>query len=93
MGLTSAKAPAPTIRLTDTSLSENSDRVRSPTHQRAIKEESKAANRDWVDHLARSLLQHINGIANPLKMGNYPTNCTEKLWEPTIFLNPHTKPP
>ena len=71
MGLTTAKVPAPTIPLTDTSLRQNSHRVRSPTHQRAIKEESKAANRDWVDHLARSLLQHNYGIANPLKMGNY----------------------
>ena len=39
MGLTTAKAPAPPpfIPLTDTSLSQNSHRVRNPTHQRAIR--------------------------------------------------------
>ena len=31
---------------------------------RAIKEESKVANRDWVDYQACSLLQYINVIAN-----------------------------
>ena len=39
--------------------------------QRALKEESKVANRDWVDHQARSLLQYINVIANLFIMGNY----------------------
>ena len=29
-----------------------------------FKEESKVANRDWVDHQACSLLQYINVIAN-----------------------------
>ena len=38
---------------------------------RAIKEESKVANRDWVDHQAWSLLQYINVIANLLIIGNY----------------------
>ena len=37
----------------------------------AIKEESKVANRDWVDHQAFSLLQYINVIAN-LKYFNKP---------------------
>ena len=34
------------------------------THRRAIEEESKVANRDLVDHQARSLLQYIYVIAN-----------------------------
>ena len=38
---------------------------------RAIKEESKVANRDWVDHEACSLLQYIDVIANLFIMGNY----------------------
>ena len=41
-----------------------------PKHQApttpSIKEESKVANRDWVDHQACSLLQYINGIAKKL---------------------------
>ena len=41
------------------------------THRRAIKEESKVANRDWVDHQACSLLQCINVIANLFIIGNY----------------------
>ena len=45
--------------------------VQSPTHRRAIKEENKVANRDWVDHQACSLLQYINVIANLYIMGNY----------------------
>ena len=48
------------------SLSRNHHRVLSLAHRRAIKEESKDANRDWVDHQACSLLQYINVI-----MGNY----------------------
>ena len=44
----------------DKSLSPNRHRVLSPTHWRAIKEESKVANRDWVDHQACSLLQYNN---------------------------------
>ena len=43
----------------------------SPTHRRAIKEESKVAYRDWVDHQACSLLQYINVIANLFMMRNY----------------------
>ena len=38
---------------------------------RAIKEESKVANRDWVDREACSLLQYIDVIANLFIMGNY----------------------
>ena len=37
-------------------LSRNSHRVRSPTHRRAIKEESKVANCDWVEHQAQACL-------------------------------------
>ena len=37
----------------------------------SIKEESKVANRDWVDYQACSLLQYINIIANLFIMGNY----------------------
>ena len=44
--------------------------VWSPTHRRAIKEERKVVNRDWVDHQAYSLLQYINVIANLFIMGN-----------------------
>ena len=61
---------APTISSTDKSLSRDRHRVWSPTHRRAIKEERKVANHDWVDHEACSLLQYINVIANPLIMGN-----------------------
>ena len=40
------KHQAPTISSIDKSLSRNHHRVWSPTHRRAIKEESKVANRD-----------------------------------------------
>ena len=43
----------------------------SPTHRHAIEEESKVANRDWVDHQEFILLQYINVIANLFKLGNY----------------------
>ena len=65
------KHQAPTILSIDKSLSRNDHRVRSLTHWRAIEEESKVANRDWVDHQACSLLQYINVIANIFIMGNY----------------------
>ena len=65
------KHQTPTISSKDKSLSRNRHRVWSPTHRRAIKEESKVANRDWVDHQACSLLQYINVIANLFIMGNY----------------------
>ena len=51
-------------------LSLNRHRVRGPTRLRAIKEESKVANRDWVDNQTCSLLQYINVIANLLIMRN-----------------------
>ena len=60
------KHKAPTISSIDKFLSRNHHRVLSSTNQRAIKEESKVANRDWVDHQACSLLQYINVIANLL---------------------------
>ena len=65
------KHQAPTISSIDKSLSRNHHRSWSPTYWRAIKEESKVANRDWVDHQACSLLQYINVIANLFIMGNY----------------------
>ena len=54
-----SKHQAPTISSIDTSLSQNHQRVWSPTHRRAMKEESSVANLDWVDHQACSLLQYI----------------------------------
>ena len=65
------KNQAPTISSIDKSLSRDRHRVGSPTHQRAIKEESKVANRDWVDHQACSLLQYIDVIANLFIMRNF----------------------
>ena len=65
------KHQAPTISSINKSLSRNRHRVYSPTHWRAIKEVSKVANRDWVDHQACSLLQYINVIANLFIMGDY----------------------
>ena len=52
-------------------LSRNRHNVWSPTHWRAIKEESKVANRGWVEHQACSLLQYINVIANLFIIGSY----------------------
>ena len=49
-------------------LSRNRHIILSPTHRRAIKEESKVANRDLVDHKECSLLQWaIHNGANWLK--------------------------
>ena len=64
------KHQVPTISSKDKSLSRNRRRVWSSIHRRAIKEKSKVANRDWVDHQACSLLQYINVIANLFTMGN-----------------------
>ena len=68
-----AKHQAPTISSIDNlkSFSQNRHRVCRLTHQRAIKEESKVGNRDWVDHQACSLLQYNNVITNIFVMGNY----------------------
>ena len=49
------------------------------TRWRAIKEESKVANRDWVDHQACRLLQYINVIANLFIMGNYFNELRRKI--------------
>ena len=57
------KISPPTISSIHKSLSRNCHRVWSPTHQRAIKEESKVAKRDWADHQACSLLQYTKVIA------------------------------
>ena len=59
-----SKDQASTISLINKSLSWNRHKVRSQTHQCTIKEESKVANYDWVDHQAYSLLQYMNVIAN-----------------------------
>ena len=88
-----AKASGHTISSIDKSLSRNRHRVWSPTHQRSIKEESKVANHDWVDHQAWSLLQNINFIANLFIMGNYFNELRQKLLEPTIFFNLYTNSP
>ena len=65
------KHQAPTISSIDKSLSRHHHRVRRPTHLRAIKEESKVANRDWVDYQVCSLLQYINVLGNLFIMRNY----------------------
>ena len=65
------KHQTPTISPIEKSESRNCHRVWSSTHRRAIKEKSKVANGDWVDHQVCSLLQCINVKANPFIMGNY----------------------
>ena len=52
----------PPILSIDKPLSLKRHRVCSPTHRRAIKEESKVVICDWVDHQACSLLQNINVV-------------------------------
>ena len=81
------KHQAPNISSIDKSLSRNHHRVWSPTHRRAIKQESKVANRDWVNHKACSLLQYINVIANLFIMGNYFNELRWKIIRATIFFN------
>ena len=54
----------------DKTLSWSRHGARSPTHQRAIKEESQDANHDGVVHQAFSMLQYINVIANLFIMEN-----------------------
>ena len=73
------KHQATTISSIDKFLSRNRNRVYRPTHRRAIKEESKVANRDWVDHQACSLLQYINVIANLFIMGSYFNELRRKI--------------
>ena len=68
VGLTRAKASGPTILSIDV----------FKLHQHAIKEESKVANRDWVDHQACSLLQYINHIANLPTTGKHPNEPRRK---------------
>ena len=74
------KHQAPTISSRGKSLSRSHHIVWSPTHQRAIKQESKVANRDWVNHQACRLLQYINVIANLLIMGNYFSELRWKIF-------------
>ena len=66
-----SKHKAPTISSIDKSLSKSHHRAWSPTHRRAIEEESKIANCDLVDRQTCSELQYINVIANLFIMGNY----------------------
>ena len=56
------------------------------THRRAIKEESKVANCDWVDYQACSLLQYINVIANLFIMGNYFNELRLKIFRANNLL-------
>ena len=49
----------PIISSIDKYLSRNRHRVSIPTHRRAIKEESKVADHDWVDHQVCSMLLMI----------------------------------
>ena len=53
--------------------------ARASGHVRALKEESKVANCDWVDHQACCLLQYINVIANLFIMGIVLMSCAERL--------------
>ena len=72
VGQTTAKNhQAPTISSIEKSLSRNRQIVWSLARPRAIKEESKAANRDWVDHQACSLLQYIECYSLSFIMRNY----------------------
>ena len=87
------KHQASNILSIDKSPSRNRHRVRSTTHQHAIKEESKATNRDRTDHQARSPLQHTNATANLLQCETILINYAAKLLEPTIFFNLYTKSP
>ena len=50
----------------DKFLSRNRNKVWILTHQRAVKEESKVANRYYVDRQACSLLQYFKDIASIL---------------------------
>ena len=86
------KHQAPTISSIDKSSSLNLHRVWSPTNQRAIKEESKVANRNWIDHQTCSLLQYINVIANLFYNGklfkwtalkNYKSQQSSSIYTPS----------
>ena len=70
---------APIISSIDKSLNRYHHRVCRPTHWRAMKEESRVANRDWVYYQACSLLQYINEFFNLFIMRNYFLNCAEKI--------------
>ena len=87
------KHQAPTISSIDKSLSRKRHRVWSPTHRRAIKEETKVANRDEVDNQACSRLQYINNIANLFIMENYFNEMRLKIIKGPLFFNLYTKSP
>ena len=72
---------APTILSIDKSLSQNRHRGCRLIHWRAIKEEIKVANSDWVDQRACSLLQYILVRANLFIMENYFNELRWKLLE------------
>ena len=78
-----------TLSYIDKSLSQNRHRVRGPTRGRAIKEESKVANRDWVDHPVYSLLQYINVITSILIMRNYFNNYESEQFSLIYTLSRH----
>ena len=82
-----------TLSSIDKTLSQNRHRVWGPTRRCAIKEESKVANCDWVDHQACSLLQYISVITNVLIMRTYFNKLHRKILEPTIFSNLNSKSP
>ena len=77
------KHQAPTISSIDKSLNLNHQRGWSRTNRRAIKEESKNTNRDWVDHQACSLLQYITVIAKIFIMGNYFNEQSSSIYAPS----------
>ena len=60
-----------TLSSIDKSLRRSCHRVKGPKRGCVIKEESKAANRVWVDHQSCSMLHHINVITNHFIMRNY----------------------
>ena len=71
-----------TLSSIDKYLSGNLHRVRGPT---AIKEESKVANLELVDHQACSLLQYINVIINLLIMRYFFNKMRLKIITANIF--------
>ena len=73
-------------------LGQNHHWVWSQTHRRKIKEESKVASRDWVDHQACSLLQYINVIANLFIFGNYLMN-TWHMYPCSVLVQPRKTRP
>ena len=62
--------------------------LRSSILRRAIKEESKVAEREGVDYQVCSLLQYINVTDNLFKIRNYfKKTALKKVSEATIYFN------